>query len=108
MASLTRKSVIVRTGSAFEFAVVSVAAALAMEGSEVSDVHLALGGIAPRPWRSAEAEAALRGRPLTDSTIASAAQALVSGAQPREHNTFKVELVRRALADILTDLGGRR
>ncbi|CAL9331095.1 Aldehyde oxidoreductase FAD-binding subunit PaoB [Streptomyces sp. enrichment culture] len=97
-----------RDRATFEFAVVSVAAALTMEGSEVSDAHLAFGGIAPRPWRSAEAEAALRGRPLTDSTIASAAQALVSGAQPREHNTFKVELVRRALADILTDLGGRR
>ncbi|MEU1050218.1 xanthine dehydrogenase family protein subunit M [Streptomyces sp. NPDC005897] len=97
-----------RDRATFEFAVVSVAAALTMDGGEVSDVRLAFGGIAPRPWLSAEAEAALRGRPLTDSSIASAAQALISGAQPREHNTFKVELVHRALTNILTDLGGRR
>ncbi|QNP75264.1 xanthine dehydrogenase family protein subunit M [Streptomyces roseirectus] len=97
-----------RDRATFEFAVVSVAAALTMDDGEVSDARLAFGGIAPRPWRSAEAEEALRGRPLTGATIESAARALLSGARPRRHNAFKAELVRRALADVLTGLGGGR
>ncbi|GAA2277028.1 xanthine dehydrogenase family protein subunit M [Streptomyces atrovirens] len=95
-----------RDRASFEFAVVSVAAALTRERGTVGDVRLAFGGIAPRPWRSPEAEDALRGRPLTRATIAAAGRALVDGARPREHNAFKVELVQRALADVLEELGG--
>lgn len=95
-----------RDRASFEFAVVSVAAALTRERGRVGDVRLAFGGIAPRPWRSPEAEDALRGRRLTRATIAAAGRALVEGARPREHNAFKVELVQRALADVLQDLGG--
>ncbi len=87
-------------------AVVSAAAVLRLAGDTVSEVALAFGGIATRPWRSAPAEDALRGRALTDETITAAGLALVAGAQPREHNAFKVELVQRALRDLLTELGG--
>ncbi|MGW4033358.1 FAD binding domain-containing protein [Streptomyces sp. NPDC004838] len=97
-----------RDRATFEFAVVSVAAALTRAKGVVTDVRLAFGGIATRPWRSPRAEDALRGRPLTRATIAEAGRALVEGAQPREHNAFKAELVQRALADILEDLGGRK
>lgn len=96
-----------RDRATFEFAVVSVAAALTRERGTVRDVRLAFGGIATRPWRSPEVEDALRGRPLNPATIAAARRALVEDAQPREHNAFKVELVQRALADVLEDLGGR-
>ncbi|MEV5887024.1 xanthine dehydrogenase family protein subunit M [Streptomyces sp. NPDC052020] len=95
-----------RDRASFEFAVVSVAAALTRERGRVRDVRLAFGGIATRPWRSPEAEDALRGRPLNRATIAAAGRALVQGAHPREHNALKVELVQRALADVLEDLGG--
>ncbi|GAB2605140.1 xanthine dehydrogenase family protein subunit M [Streptomyces capparidis] len=97
-----------RDRAAFEFAVVSVAAALTRQDGVVTDVRLAFGGIATRPWRSPRAEEALRGRPLRRTTIAAAGRALVEGAAPREHNAFKVELVQRALAHILEDLGGRK
>ncbi|MGW7517962.1 FAD binding domain-containing protein [Streptomyces sp. NPDC054796] len=97
-----------RDRSSFEFATVSVAAALTMRERVVTDIRLAFGGVAPRPWRSAEAEDALRGRPLTDATLAEAGRALVRGARTREHNAFKVELVQRALADVLSGLGGDR
>ncbi|MGA5454242.1 FAD binding domain-containing protein [Streptomyces umbrinus] len=97
-----------RDRASFEFAVVSVAAALTQAGGVVTDVRLAFGGIATRPWRSKGAEAALRGHPLTRATITAAGKALVEHAQPREHNAFKVELVQRALADTLEDLGGRK
>jgi xanthine dehydrogenase YagS FAD-binding subunit len=97
-----------RDRATFEFAVVSVAAALTRADGVVTDVRLAFGGIAPRPWRSPGAEEALRGRPLHRAAVAAAGRALVEGAQPHEHNAFKVELVQRALADVLEDLGGRR
>jgi xanthine dehydrogenase YagS FAD-binding subunit len=88
--------------------VVSVAAALALRGRVVTDVRLSFGGIAPKPWRSREAEQTLTGRELTNASIKAAGRALVKDAKPREHNAFKVELVQRALADILDTLGGRR
>jgi xanthine dehydrogenase YagS FAD-binding subunit len=91
----------VRDRATFEFAVVSVAALIRLRGDEVREARLAFGGIAPRPWRSAEAEQALVGRPLNAATIKAAGEALVVDAQPREHNAFKVPLVQRALSDIL-------
>ncbi|MEE1939902.1 xanthine dehydrogenase family protein subunit M [Streptomyces sp. TRM 70361] len=97
-----------RDRAGFEFAVVSVAAALTLRGRTVTDVRLAFGGIAPRPWHSAAAEEALRGRALTAGAAGAAGRALVQGARPREHNAFKVELVQRALADVLDDFGGGR
>ncbi|MFF9206587.1 FAD binding domain-containing protein [Streptomyces sp. NPDC014986] len=91
----------VRDRATFEFAVVSVAAVLRMNGRTVEEARLAFGGIATRPWRSAEAEAALRSKPLTEPNIAAAGRILVQDAQPREDNEFKVELVQRALQDVL-------
>jgi xanthine dehydrogenase YagS FAD-binding subunit len=98
----------VRDRATFEFAVVSVAAIVEMRRGLVRRVSLAFGGVAPRPWRSAEAEEALVGRPLDDAAITAAGLALAAGAVPREHNAFKVELVQRALAEALHSLGGKR
>ncbi|PGH47322.1 FAD-binding molybdopterin dehydrogenase [Streptomyces sp. Ru87] len=98
----------VRDRASFEFALVSAAAVVRMDGRTVREVALAFGGVAPLPWRSAEAEAALRGRALTDTTIGEAGEALVGRARPRGENAFKVELVRRALRDVLDRLGRQR
>ncbi|RBM06254.1 xanthine dehydrogenase family protein subunit M [Streptomyces sp. PT12] len=98
----------VRDRATFEFAVVSIAAVLRGEGRMVRDIALAFGGIATRPWRSAEAEDALRGRRLTDETVAAAGRALVADARPRAHNAFKVELVQRALHELIGTLGDGR
>ncbi|XRQ14086.1 FAD binding domain-containing protein [Actinomadura welshii] len=97
-----------RDRATFEFAVVSVAAALRTRGRVVRDVRLAFGGVGTRPWRDVRVEAALRGRPLTRRTIAEAGRVLVRDAAPRDGNGFKVELVQRALASVLDDLGGVR
>ncbi|MEV0831242.1 FAD binding domain-containing protein [Nonomuraea rubra] len=97
-----------RDRATFEFAVVSVAAALRTSGRVVRDVRLAFGGVGTRPWRDTRVEAALRGRPLTAQAIAEAGRLLVADAMPREGNRFKVELVQRALTSILSDLGGLR
>lgn len=98
----------VRDRASFEFAVVSAAVALDIAGGVVRDARIALGGVAPKPWRVREAEAALRGKPLVAASITAAAQAATVGAAPREHNKFKVELVRRTVTRALTELGAQR
>jgi xanthine dehydrogenase YagS FAD-binding subunit len=97
-----------RDRATFEFAVVSVAAALRLRGGRVHDVRLAFGGIGTRPWRSPEAEDALRGHRLAEDSMAEAGRALVRHAVPRDGNAFKVELVQRALTGVLSELGGLR
>ncbi|QFU89703.1 xanthine dehydrogenase family protein subunit M [Amycolatopsis sp. YIM 10] len=97
-----------RDRASFEFAVVSVAAALRMDGRTVRDVRLAFGGVGTRPWRDPRVEDALRGKPLTEAAVAEAGRVLIRDAVPREGNGFKVELVQRALASILSELGGIR
>ncbi|SDJ62906.1 xanthine dehydrogenase YagS FAD-binding subunit [Lentzea albidocapillata subsp. violacea] len=97
-----------RDRATFEFAVVSVAAALDLRGHFVRDIRLAFGGIGTKPWRSAEAEAELRGKNLTVERVEQAGRVLVRGAVPRQDNEFKVELVQRALAELVLGLGGLR
>ncbi|HEU4405859.1 MAG TPA: xanthine dehydrogenase family protein subunit M [Polyangiaceae bacterium] len=96
----------VRDRASFEFALVSVAVALDVEGGVVRDARVALGGVAPRPWRARGAEDALRGRSLGADVIAAAGEAAVAGAAPREGNRFKVELAKRAVARALNEVGG--
>ena len=59
----------VRDRASYAFALVSVAAALEVEDGAVTDVRLALGGVAHKPWRACEAEAALRGQPATAAEL---------------------------------------
>ena len=93
-----------RDRATFEFAVVSVAAAVDLRGRRVHDVRLAFGGIGTTPWRSPEAEAELKGKDLTAGAVARAGRALVRDARPRHDNGFKVELVQRALAESVEGL----
>ncbi len=90
----------------YGFSLVSVAAAVRFgaDGQTVETVRLAAGGVAHQPWRLRGAEAALVGQPLTDAALARAAAAAVAGAQPREHNAVKVELLRRAVVTTLRRL----
>jgi xanthine dehydrogenase YagS FAD-binding subunit len=97
----------VRDRASYEFALVSVAAALLVEGGKVKDCRVALGGVGTKPWRSPEAEAALKGQPVGEKTYRAAADAALKGAKPREHNRFKVELAKRALVRALTTLEGK-
>jgi xanthine dehydrogenase YagS FAD-binding subunit len=94
----------VRDRSSYAFALVSVAGALALDGDTVSDVRLALGGVAHRPWRAWQAEQALRGRPATETSFLEAADAELADARPLGGNAFKVELARRTLAAVLQQL----
>jgi xanthine dehydrogenase YagS FAD-binding subunit len=94
----------VRDRASFAFALVSVAAALDVDDGRVTDVRLALGGVATKPWRAYEAERVLRGAPATDESFRRAADAELATAVARPENAFKIELARRAIAATLRQL----
>jgi xanthine dehydrogenase YagS FAD-binding subunit len=95
----------VRERASFSFAVVSVAAALDVaDDGVVRDCRLALGGVAPRPWRARDAEAALVGGPATAEAFAHAAERELEAAQPLRDNVYKVGLARDLVARVLEGL----
>jgi xanthine dehydrogenase YagS FAD-binding subunit len=86
----------------YAFALVSVAAALEMDGGRIARARIALGGVAHKPWRVPEAEAALAGQPAEAASFALAADRLLAGAQGHGHNDFKIDLARRAILRALS------
>jgi xanthine dehydrogenase YagS FAD-binding subunit len=94
----------VRDRSSYAFAIVSVAAAIELDGDTVADVRLALGGVAPKPWRAWRAEEALRGHRATEESFGAAADAELAYAHPLSENAFKVDLARRTLVAVLQQL----
>lgn len=97
----------VRERASYEFALVSAAAAVAMDGDRIAEARIALGGVAHKPWRLHGAEKALAGRPLQRDQIAAAMAAEFASARPLEHNAFKVVLAQRVAARALELAGGR-
>jgi xanthine dehydrogenase YagS FAD-binding subunit len=87
----------VRDRASYAFALVAVAAALEIEGGTVRQARVVLGGVAHKPWRSAEAEAALTGSPASEESFRRAADAALKDARPLAHNAYKVELGKRAI-----------
>ncbi len=95
----------VRDRASYAFALVSVACALDVAGGTVRDARIALGGVAHKPWRAAEAERALVGKRLDAASIDAAAAACVHGARPHRHNAFKVTLAQRSVARAIANAG---
>ena len=96
----------VRDRASYAFALVSVAAALEVSDGIVKDVRLALGGVAHKPWRALQLEAALKGQPATSASFLAAAEAELAAATPLSHNGFKIELARRTIVAVLAELAG--
>jgi xanthine dehydrogenase YagS FAD-binding subunit len=94
----------VRDRASYEFALASAAVALDLDGATIRAAHVALGGVATKPWRSPEAETALIGKPASKETFRAAADAAFAGAKPRRDNAFKIELGKRTLVRALEDL----
>jgi len=94
----------VRDRASYAFALVSVAAALETENGTVSNVRLALGGVAPKPWRAYEAEKVLLGAAASSETFRRAAEAELSHARGFRDNSFKIELAKRTIASVLSEL----
>jgi xanthine dehydrogenase YagS FAD-binding subunit len=85
----------------WDFALVSVAAVLQLEGGNVRAARIVLGGVAPYPWRAAEAEKSLVGKKLDSAAVAAVAEAAISGAAPLRDNAYKVDMVKGAVEESL-------
>lgn len=89
----------VRDRNSYAFALVSAAAMidLSPDGS-IRDARVALGGVAPRPWRLVDADQSFRGKKPGPDAYHDAAEILLRGAWVFPDNAFKMELTRRAVA----------
>jgi xanthine dehydrogenase YagS FAD-binding subunit len=83
-----------------------LAAALELEGGTIAEARIALGGVAPKPWRDREAEERLRGRLPTDEVFREAADHILRDARGLSDNAFKIELARRAVVRALRQAAG--
>ena len=77
-----------------------------MAEGKVQKARIVLSGVAPIPWRSAEAEKALVGKSLTTATVSEVTNAAVKDATPLQDNEYKVTLVRGILEETLVTLAG--
>ncbi|WP_043623996.1 FAD binding domain-containing protein [Nonomuraea candida] len=94
----------VRDRASYAFALVSVAAALEVRDGMVTQARLALGGVAPKPWRAREAERVLQGGPADEAAFRRAAEAELAGATGRQGNAFKAGLARATIVATLREL----
>jgi xanthine dehydrogenase YagS FAD-binding subunit len=98
----------VRDRQSYEFAVVSVAAAVALDGGRIRSARLSMGGVAHQPWRLTAAERTLVGVSLSDDDwVKSAIATSFVDARPLTHNAFKVGLAQRAAFRALRTAGER-
>ncbi|MGB6749703.1 MAG: xanthine dehydrogenase family protein subunit M [Xanthobacteraceae bacterium] len=92
----------IRDRLSYAFALVSVAAAMELDGDTITEARLALGGVAHKPWRDLNAEAALRGKTADRAAFAQAADIILRDAKGFAHNAFKIDLARRVIVRGLT------
>ena len=93
-----------RERGSFDFALSSVALCLWRDGARVKRARIALGGVAPVPWRAAEAERALEGHTFDAAAFEAAAAASVAGAEPLDHNGYKIPLTKGLVVRALQSL----
>jgi xanthine dehydrogenase YagS FAD-binding subunit len=91
----------IRDRSSYAFALVSVAAALNMNGSTISAARLAMGGVAHKPWRLHAAEDFLKGKPVSDELFTQAAKLAMQGAKAYPYNKFKLTMAPNAIFQAL-------
>ena len=92
----------IRDRLSYAFALVSVAAALVLDGDKIMEACFALGGVAHKPWRNRVAEDSLRGQTANAENFKRAADLVVKEAKGFSHNAFKIDLARRAIVRALT------
>jgi xanthine dehydrogenase YagS FAD-binding subunit len=87
----------VRFKQSHDWPLAAASVALILSGRTIKSARVVLGSVAPIPWRSAAAEAALAGKPLSEETAMAAADAAISGAKPMSGNAYKVQIARTAV-----------
>ncbi|MCW3106909.1 MAG: xanthine dehydrogenase family protein subunit [Segetibacter sp.] len=97
----------VRDRTSYAFALVSVAAAVDLQGDTIKDVRLALGGVAHKPWRLMEAESFLKGKPATEANFRQGAALAMKDAKGYGYNNFKLKLAPNTLVEALKTATGK-
>jgi xanthine dehydrogenase YagS FAD-binding subunit len=95
-----------RDRASYEFALVSVAAALELDGENIHTARIAMGGVAHKPWRAQDAEKSLSGKRASKENFRAAAEIALKDAKPQRDNAFKVEMAKRAIVRALSVAGG--
>ncbi|WBB67461.1 xanthine dehydrogenase family protein subunit M [Micromonospora sp. WMMD812] len=103
----TSRYIKIRDRESYEFALASVAVAMAVAGGRIAEIRLALGGVATKPWRARAAERVLDGAPATVDSFTRAAEAEMAAAVPHGMNAFKIELGRRTIVRALMEMAKR-
>jgi xanthine dehydrogenase YagS FAD-binding subunit len=91
----------IRDRASYAFALVSVAAALELNGNTIKNARLAMGGVAHKPWRLTEAEKFLTGKNVSKENFIHAAEAGMKGAKGYGHNNFKLKMGPVAIVEAL-------
>ncbi|EGJ32425.1 MULTISPECIES: xanthine dehydrogenase family protein subunit M [Moorena] len=87
----------IRDRASYSFALISVAAAVNLQGEQIQAARLAMGGVAHKPWRATAAEEFLIGKSADVATLTEAAEIALNLAKPLTHNGYKVELAKRVI-----------
>jgi xanthine dehydrogenase YagS FAD-binding subunit len=98
----------VRFKQSHDWPLAAASVVLTMSGQTIKAARVVLGAVAPIPWRSAPAEAALAGKPLTEETAMAAADAAITGAKPMSGNAYKVQIARTAVKRAVMRAGGMK
>jgi xanthine dehydrogenase YagS FAD-binding subunit len=96
----------VRERESYEYALVSAAAAIELDGETIRTARIALGSVAQKPWRLIQTERALAGQPLTKEALAAAVDAGLRDARPLAHNRYKIAMAKNAAVRALLSAGG--
>jgi xanthine dehydrogenase YagS FAD-binding subunit len=92
----------VRERLSYAFALVSVAAALDLDGGTIRAARIALGGVAHKPWRVEQAERELEGKQAGEAAFLLAAERILEGARGWGQNDFKLPLAKNAIVQALS------
>jgi xanthine dehydrogenase YagS FAD-binding subunit len=96
----------IRQKAAFDWPLAVAAVSLEMDGLSVQNARVVLGHVAPIPWISPEAAAALKGQKITEDTAKRAADAALANAKPLSQNAYKVQLARVAVKRAILKAAG--
>jgi xanthine dehydrogenase YagS FAD-binding subunit len=96
----------VRFKQGHDWPLATASVALTISGQTIKAARVVMGAVAPVPWRSAAAETALVGKPLTEETAMAAADAAIAGAKPMSGNRYKVQIARTAVKRAILKAGG--
>jgi xanthine dehydrogenase YagS FAD-binding subunit len=97
----------VRQGEGPDFPLAAAAASLRIEGGIVREAGIILGQVAPTPWISNEAAAAITGQPVNKQSAEAAGFAAVASACPLSHNAYKVQLAKTAVKRAILRAAGQ-